>query len=209
LVGIVPLLLLFALFDWSGTFQKVFDQLRVDPTGRTFATTQISSQLTLNYILVTLIALGIQYLYFVGFWTSRWRATPGMIGLKMRVVDATSGGDMSLVQATKRWIALGWPLGLLAFVPGLSQALPLIEVAYVIVLFFTVVTNDRRQGLHDRWANSLVIRHTSSGSGATAVGCVIWGVIAILLAIIVWAVVFAAMAPYLQDYIRNLPSPSP
>ena len=36
--------------------------------------------ITLDLILVTLIGLGIQYLYFVGFWTSRWRATPGMIG---------------------------------------------------------------------------------------------------------------------------------
>ena len=75
-------------------------------------------------MLIALIGLGIQYLYFVGFWTSRWRATPGMIGLKMRVVDATSGSTLSIVDATKRWIALGFPLTLLGLVAGLQALRP-------------------------------------------------------------------------------------
>jgi len=209
-VGIVPSLLFFVLFDWSGTFQQVFDQLRLDPTGRTIAPAQLTPPaITLNFILVTLIGLGIQYLYFVGFWTSRWRATPGMAGLKMRVVDAMSGGELSLVQATKRWIAMGWPIALLSLVPGLSASAGLIQFAFYIFLFFTTVTNERRQGIHDRWADSLVIRHQSSGTGATVVGCLVFGAIAILLAFVFSAVFVGAMAPYLQDYINSLPSPAP
>jgi uncharacterized RDD family membrane protein YckC len=117
---------------------------------------------------VTLITVGIQYLYFVGFWTSRWRSTPGMMGLSMRVVDAASGGTLSIVEATKRWIALGFPLALLGLICALQGRAGVLQFGLLIFLFFTTVTSARRQGLHDRWANSLVIRSARSGNGATA-----------------------------------------
>ena len=79
-----------------------------------------------------------------------------MIGLKMRLVDAGSGGRLTVVQATKRWIALGWPLSLLTLVPALQASQGLIQFALWVFLFFTTVTNNHRQGLHDKWANSLV-----------------------------------------------------
>ena len=104
---------------------------------------QIVIPVSIDFILATLIAVAISYLYFVGFWTSRWRATPGMIGLKLRVVDAVSGGTLSVVQATKRWFVLGWPLGLLILVPALQNAASLLQFGLALFLFFTTVTNDR------------------------------------------------------------------
>ena len=144
--------------------------------------------ITLDYILLTLIGLGIQYLYFVGFWTSGLRATPGMIGLKMRVVDVGTGGALSIVEATKRWVVMGWPLTLLVLIPALQGFASLIQFAVVLILFFTTVLDDRSQGLHDKVANSLVIRSVTSGAGATVVGCLVWCVLVILLGIIVSAV---------------------
>jgi hypothetical protein len=85
----------------------------------------------------------------------------------------------------------------------------LIQFAWILILFFTTVTNERRQGLHDRWANTLVIRSSTSGDGATFVGCLVWGVMVILLAFIAWSLLFAAMAPALEDFIQTLPTPSP
>ena len=206
IAGIVPAALSLALIDWSRIITDALEQAQRDPTGGFNAPTAYSIPVTLDLVLVTLIGLGIQYLYFVGFWTSRWRATPGMIGLKMRLVDATSGDGLSVVQATKRWIALGWPLSLLTLVPALQASQGLIQFALWVFLFFTTVTNDRRQGLHDKWANSLVIRSVTSGNGATFAGCLVWGVLIILLGFIATTIFFAAAMPQIQDYIESLPS---
>ena len=209
LVGVIPAAISLALFDWSGMFRRVFEAVQRDPTGRTIDPNAFVLPVTLDVVLANLIGIGILYLYFVGFWTSRWLATPGMIGLKMRIVDATTGGGISILQATKRWIAFGFWLPLLGLVPALQSVAGLIQFVLIIFLFFTTVTNDRRQGLHDRWANTLVIRSTTSGDGATFAGCLVWGVMLILLAFIAWTLIFTAMAPALQDFIETFPTPSP
>jgi uncharacterized RDD family membrane protein YckC len=209
LAGVIPALISLSLFDWTGMFQGIFDALERDPTGRSFDPNAFAVPMTIDILLVNLIGTGILYLYFVGFWTSRWLATPGMIGLKMRIVDATTGGGISILQATKRWLAFGFWLPLLGVVPALQSALGLIQFGLVIFLFFTTVTNERRQGLHDRWANTLVIRSSTSGDGATFAGCLVWGVMLILLAFIGWTLLFAAMMPALQEYIDTFPTPSP
>jgi uncharacterized RDD family membrane protein YckC len=202
--GLVPALLAFVLINWSDIIRQAFEQAQLDPTGR-IPTEAYTIPVTLDYILVTLIGLGIQFLYFVGFWTSRWRATPGMIGLKMRVVDERTGDTLSVTQATKRWIALGWPLALLSLIPTLQAVQGLIQFGLWIFLFFTTVTNDRRQGLHDKWANSLVIRSVTSGNGATFVGCLVWGVLVILLTFVIITVFLAAAMPTIQEYINQNP----
>jgi uncharacterized RDD family membrane protein YckC len=206
LATIVPIILTLALIDYSAIIQDAIRQAELDPSGRLNTTAMYTIPVTLDYVLVTLIGLGILFLYFVGFWTSRWRATPGMIGLKMRVVDATTGGTISITQAAKRWVALGFPLALLGLIPALQSAAGIIQFAVVLFVFFTVVTNDRRQGLHDRWANSLVIRHGSSGNGATFAGCLVWGVLIILIAFIASTIFLAAAMPSIQEYIESLPS---
>lgn len=202
--GLAPALLAFVLIDWSGIIRQAFEQAQLDPSGR-IPTEAYTIPVTLDYILVTLIGLGIQFLYFVGFWTSRWRATPGMIGLKMRVVDERTGGTLSITQATKRWIALGWPLSLLSLIPALQAVQGLIQFGLWVFVFFTTVTNERRQGLHDKWANSLVVRSVTSGNGATFVGCLVWGVLVILLTFVIFTVFLAAAMPTIQEYIEQNP----
>ncbi|MFL5686976.1 MAG: RDD family protein [Chloroflexota bacterium] len=208
LAGIIPALISLSLIDFQGIVRNAIQQAEQNPTGR-FDSTVYTIPVTLDYILITLITVGIQYLYFVGFWTSRWRATPGMMGLQMRVVDAMTGGTLSIVEATKRWIALGFPLALLALIAPLQSAAGVIQFALLIFLFFTTVTNARRQGLHDRWANSLVIRSATSGNGATVVGCLLWGVLIIVLAFVASTIVLANIWPTIQDYINTFPSPAP
>jgi uncharacterized RDD family membrane protein YckC len=203
LAGLVPAALALVVIDWTGIVRDAIQQAQLDPSGRvTGSTYQIP--ITIDYILATLIGLGIQFLYFVGFWTSRWQSTPGMMGLKMRVVDASTGGTLSMVQATKRWIALGWPLALLALVPALQAVQGLLQFGLTVFLFFTTVTNDRKQGLHDKWASSLVIRSVTSGNGATFAGCLVWGVLVILVSVIAFLLFFAAAWPELQQYIQEV-----
>ncbi len=202
LVGLIPTALTYALVDWSPIIDEAIRQARDNPTG-TFGGTAFTIPLTPEIVIATLIGIGIEYLYFVGFWTSRWRATPGMIGLKMQVVDAATGGPLTLIQATKRWIALGWPLGLLILIPALQTVAGWISLALYVVLFLTTVTNDRKQGLHDRIASSLVIRSATSGNGATFVGCLVWGVLLILVAFIAATFLLGAMWPQLEELIRE------
>lgn len=204
LAGVIPLALSLVLVDWNSIISDAIDQARLDPSGRINSFTY-QIPVTLDYLLLTLIGLGVQFLYFVGFWTSGLRATPGMIGLKMRVVDAGTGSTLSVVQATKRWIALGWPLGLLVLIPALQNSASLIQFAWVIVLFFTTVLNDRKQGLHDRFANSLVVRSVTSGDGATVVGCLVWIALVILLTVIVTSIFLAQALPQLQEFIQEIP----
>ena len=208
LAGVIPAIVSLSVIDFQGIMRKAIEQAERNPTGR-FDSTVTTIPVTLDYVLIILITLGIQYLYFVGFWTSRWRSTPGMMGLQMRVVDAVSGGTLSIVQATKRWTALGFPLGLLALVAPLQSAAGVIQFGLLIFLFFTTVTNARRQGLHDRWANSLVIRSATSGNGATVVGCLLWGILIIVLGFVASTIVLANVWPTIQDYINTLPSPAP
>jgi uncharacterized RDD family membrane protein YckC len=205
LVGWLPFTFSLLFIDWQGFLRVLLEQARLQGGGRVTSFEPIVIPISIDFILATLIGVAISYLYFVGFWTSRWRATPGMIGLKMRVVDAATGGTLGVLQATKRWIALGWPLGLLILVPALQSAASLLQFGLALFLFFTTVTNDQKQGLHDKWANSLMIRSVTSGDGATMVGCLVWGVLVILFCFIAFGILFAAAAPIFQEYIRQNP----
>jgi uncharacterized RDD family membrane protein YckC len=204
LAGVIPLALSLIIVDWDSIIRDAIDQARQAPSGQIGSFTY-EIPVTLDYVLLTLIGLGVQFLYFVGFWTSGLRATPGMIGLKMRVVDADSGSTLSIVQASKRWIALGWPLGLLVLIPVLQNSASLIQFAWVVVLFFTTVLHERKQGLHDRFANSLVVRSVTSGDAATVIGCLVWIALVILLTIIVTSIFLAAALPELQEFIQEIP----
>ena len=203
IVSIIPTILTIFVTDYSAIIQQVIDASRASAEGQLTRTTFVM-EVTPELILVTLISLAIQFIYFVGFWTSDGRATLGMRGLKMQVVDAATGGTLSLTAATKRFIALGAPLGLLILVPALQSAAGIAQFALSLFLFFTAITNDRRQGLHDKWANSLVIRSTTSGDGATLVGCLLLIVLVVGLAIIVSAVLLAALGPQLQDLMQEM-----
>jgi uncharacterized RDD family membrane protein YckC len=205
LSSIVPLALGIFLVDWNSLLQSFFDQIQFDASGRPISTAMITFPVTLDLILITLISVGVQFLYFVGFWTSRWQATPGMIGLKMRVVDANTGGELSLMQASKRWVAMGWPLALLILVPVLQNAVSLAQIGLNLFLFLSAVTNDRRQGWHDKVANSLVIRSVTSGDGATFIGCLVYIVMVILLSVVAALAFFVIAGPSFTEWVRELP----
>ena len=201
IVSIIPTILTLLVVDYRGMMQQAIDAAE---SGTPAAQTSFVMAVTPALILVTLISVAIQFLYFVGFWTSGARATPGMRGLRMQVVDAATGAGMSLTAAAKRFIALGAPLALLILVPALQSAAGIAQFALSLFLFFTAITNDRRQGLHDKWANSLVIRSTTSGDGAVVIGCLVLIVIAVGLAIILGLAVFAAMAPEFEELFREM-----
>ena len=207
LASLIPGAVFLVFVDWAGFFRTIFDQIQFDASGRVIQGpyTNITVPITPDIVLAYLILVGVQFLYFVGFWTSRWQATPGMIGLKMRVVDANTGAGLTLMQAVRRWFAMGWWLSVLFLVPVLQNAVSLAQFGVNLFLFFSMVTDDRRRGFHDKFAGSQIIRSVTSGSGATVIGCLVYIVMAILIAVVAWVVLFTALLPEMQRIFQDYP----
>jgi uncharacterized RDD family membrane protein YckC len=121
--------------------------------------------------------------YFIASWSGGRRATLGQRLLKIQVGNAFDGRALSLEQAIRRWIGLGEPITLLGVLPGLAGLGGFLWFAWALVLLITTATSPTKQGLHDRLANSAVVRPVDAGSGlvmACAVIAVILAAIALL-----------------------------
>ena len=99
--------------------------------------------------------LGFYFVYFVGFWTSQGKATPGMRAFKLQVANAADGKRLEIGPAVKRWLALGYVFSLIGVIPALSPLASLRDVHLVDRRCSITTSQDRmHQGLHDRWAKS-------------------------------------------------------
>jgi uncharacterized RDD family membrane protein YckC len=118
--------------------------------------------------------MGLFFLYFVGFWTSGSKATPGMRLFKLQIANAADGKRLAIGQAVVRFVALEGP-GLLIVIPVLASLGTLSAIIWAIVLLITTMNGAMHQGLHDRWAKSVVVRPDSatSSSGAWFATCLI------------------------------------
>ena len=96
-------------------FSAIGDAIRV---GRS-AGSPVITPVTTQTVLIELIGLGINFLYFVGLWTSGWRATIGQRLLSIQVADVATGqravapgGEQALAGCSGRRSASS------AFLPG-------------------------------------------------------------------------------------------
>jgi uncharacterized RDD family membrane protein YckC len=124
-------------------------------------------------LIVSGVLVGVDFLYFVGLWTSGLQATLGMRLLRLRVLGVQTAGPLSINDALLRWIALSGAVGILTLVPGLGGSIGLISLLWFLVLLLSTATNPLRQGLHDRWARSVVVQPTPGGSGAAIITCLV------------------------------------
>lgn len=92
-----------------------------------------AADLILNYILPIVI--------IIWFWL-RFQATPGKMATRLTILDASTGGPMNFRQAIIRYIGY------------IISTLPL-GLGYIWVGF-----DKRKQGWHDKLANTVVIRST-------------------------------------------------
>jgi len=101
-------------------------------------------------------------LYFILTWRLM-RGTPGQRMLGMYVGNQTDGTPISWGMAFVRWLALtlGPIPAILALVspPDVATLVGLGSFVWSIVLLVTTATSPTHQGLHDRWAQTLVVRH--------------------------------------------------
>lgn len=99
-------------------------------------------------------------IYFVYTWTTM-RGSPGQKMLGMQVGNAADGATLTTEQALRRWIALGAPFGIaqaLNPLPGLGIIIGLAALAWFIALLVTTAQSPTKQGLHDKYANTVVVK---------------------------------------------------
>lgn len=139
-----------------------------------------STMMSPVYSIVT-VALGAAY--FILSWSGGRRATLGQRVLHLQVGNAVDGRSVTTEQAIRRWIGLGAFLSLLNLVPPLAPAASLVELLWIIVLLITTATSPTKQGIHDRFANSAVVRPIGA-SNTLATACLVIAIIVLVLALL-------------------------
>jgi uncharacterized RDD family membrane protein YckC len=123
--------------------------------------------------------------YFILSWSGGRRATLGQRLLNIQVGNAFDGQALTTNQAVKRWIGLGSFLGLLSVIPSpaVLGAVNLLEFIWSIVLLVTTATSPTKQGLHDRFANSALVRPIGASNGV-ATACLVIVIGLLVLAVL-------------------------
>jgi uncharacterized RDD family membrane protein YckC len=120
-----------------------------------------------------IITVGASALYFIGFWSSGWRGTPGMKLLRLQVGDAATGRTLTPEQSVRRWIGFGTFAQLLGFIPALGVVASTGVFLWTLVLLVTTAMSPTKQGLHDRFASTAVVQPYGGGNSAVIIGCLL------------------------------------
>ncbi len=101
-------------------------------------------------------------IYFIYGWT-RLRASLGQKLLGLETVNAADGATLPQPQAIRRWLVLFGPfvaLSALQLVVGttLGSVFGLISLGYLIYLLYTTNSDPKRQGFHDHYASTVVVK---------------------------------------------------
>jgi uncharacterized RDD family membrane protein YckC len=108
--------------------------------------------------------------YFVFLWSSGSRATLGMRIFRQQIGNAADGATLTLAQAFKRWLAMGYWVSLLGAIPLLGSITGLAQLVWWIVLLVTTGSSPTRQGSHDKFANTAIVQ-TGPAANPWVVGC--------------------------------------
>ena len=131
----------------------------------TFAPGTLNFEVNYVGLLVSaVIGAAISAAYFVYTWTSM-RGTLGMKVLGMQIGNAGDGKSLTMDQAVRRWAVIALP-GILAQVlfvlPALGTLLGLVAFGWFIYLLWTTYSSPTKQGFHDKFANTMVVKAARS-----------------------------------------------
>jgi uncharacterized RDD family membrane protein YckC len=114
-------------------------------------------------LIFNVVTAVIVFAYFFNGWTSR-RATLGMRWLGLQIGNATDGATLTLEQGLRRYVALFGPSLVYQFLSplgaGLAFLLGSFSFVWVLYLLIDTARSDTKQGFHDRFATSLVVKVT-------------------------------------------------
>jgi uncharacterized RDD family membrane protein YckC len=152
---------------------------------------------------VSLIYLLLGAAYFILSWSGGRRATIGQRLFSLQVGNAFDGRPLSMNQAVRRWVALGSFLGLLAFIPTLRGLGSLAQFVWAVILMISTATSPTKQGLHDRFANSAVVKPSGQGTSGIAMACML--VIGLIVVLAIIGIIAAIMlGPAFFDQLSRL-----
>jgi uncharacterized RDD family membrane protein YckC len=120
-----------------------------------------------NYVstlLGAILSLAIGAAYWIYSWTAM-RASPGQKMLGMQVGNSPDGATLTQEQAIRRWAVLFAPFSLSQVVyvlPTLGALLGLATFIYAIYLLYTTAQSPTKQGFHDKFANTVVVKASRS-----------------------------------------------
>lgn len=138
----------------------------------------------------TVLTVAVSALYFIGFWSGGRRGTPGQRMLSIQVGNAFDGRPLTMDQAIRRWLGLGDVITLLGVLPAAAGLGSLLLFVWAIVLLITTATSPTKQGLHDKLANSAVVRPVSAGNGWVIACLVIVAALVLIPLLAIVALIF-------------------
>ena len=113
------------------------------------------------FLIVLVLQLAVSFAYFGGTWTL-FGGTAGMRLLGMRIGDEADGGLISWRQSLIRWLMLGIPAllsSLAVYVPNtIGLILWALGVVWMLALLYTMAQSPTKQGLHDRYARTILVK---------------------------------------------------
>jgi uncharacterized RDD family membrane protein YckC len=137
--------------------------------------------------------------YFTFFWSGGRRATIGQRMLAIQVGNAFDGRPLTFGQAGRRWLGYGIFLGLLAVVPSLRGFATLAQTIWIVVLLASIARSPMKQGLHDRFAHSALVRPANRASGGPAMACLIVLIVLGFLFVAGVALLIYAASPFVPQ----------
>ena len=115
-------------------------------------------------LILAVVNIALAGAYFIYTWTAM-RGTLGMKVLGMQIGHEQDGRTITFNQGVIRYLLLGAPFSLATALTGYSSLGGLIGLAafvYFIALLVTTAQSPTKQGLHDRYAKTMVVKAARS-----------------------------------------------
>jgi uncharacterized RDD family membrane protein YckC len=125
--------------------------------------TSFGDLITINPVGVLLraaVGLVISGAYFIYMWT-KMRGTVGMMVIGLQLGNETDGKNLTMNQAIYRWAFLFGPssiAGAASAAPGIGWLISLVAFIWVVALIVTTAQSPTKQGLHDRYAHTIMVK---------------------------------------------------
>jgi uncharacterized RDD family membrane protein YckC len=179
LLGIIPIV--FVMAAGGVTFnESAWKQVDWGSTNPYAGVTEPLAKVDLAILAIGVVLyMALQALYFIWSWTAAG-GTPGQRLFSFRVADFQTGRNLSLAQATVRWLLLvgiaeavslvylvvfvqamadhpGSELDTSYGLAGLSNTTSALSSLWFIALLISAIADSLRRGIHDKLASSIVV----------------------------------------------------
>jgi uncharacterized RDD family membrane protein YckC len=156
---VIDIIMIVVLGILVGIILGVIGLAVVSGTGASATTNWLAS------LIFAIVGLAISGGYFVYFW--KQRATIGMRVLGLQIGTAGTGVTVTTEQAVRRWLALGAIFSIaqtLNPLPFVGLLIGLAAFAWVIFLLLTTWRSPTKQGWHDVFADTAIVKATRSAA---------------------------------------------